>query len=140
MPSQSDPPGEQGSVLGATLRFKGELHADEDLMIRGQVQGKITHSQRLTICREAQVQADIKGEVVAVEGTLVGDVSAATSVAVLESARLTGDLTAPSITIVDGANFNGNVLMEAGKKGHSNRQSDARPAQSADSTRGTNGR
>jgi len=140
MASQNDPPREAVSILGPSLRFKGELHADEDLMIRGEVEGSITHSQRLTICREGRVKADIKGQVVAVEGTVEGDVSATTSVALMETGQLTGDLCAPSVSIVEGANFNGSVVMEPGKPARSTRQSDGRPAQSTEAVRGTNGR
>lgn len=140
MGSQNDPPREQVSILGPTLRFKGELHADEDLMIRGQIEGSITHSQRLTICREGHVKAGIKGQVIVVEGTVEGDLNAATSVAVMETAHLTGDVSAPSVSIVEGAIFNGSVLMETGKTARSSRQSDGRPAQSAEPARGAGGR
>jgi cytoskeletal protein CcmA (bactofilin family) len=101
------------SVLGPTLRFKGELHAEEDLMIRGHVEGSITHTSRLTVCREGNVKADIQGQVIAVEGTVDGDLSASTSVTVTQTGRLTGDVRAPSVSIVEGANFNGNVVMNS---------------------------
>lgn len=139
MANQNDPPRDTVSILGPSLRFKGELHADEDLMIRGHVEGSITHSQRLTICRDGHVKADIQGQVIAVEGTVDGDLTATTSVAVMESARLTGDVRAPSVSIVEGANFNGSVLMD-GKPARSTKQSDGRPAQSAEAARGTGGR
>ncbi len=131
------------SILGPTLRFKGELHAEEDLMIRGHVEGSITHSQRLTICRDGHVKADIQGQVIAVEGTVEGDLSASTSVAIMETGHLKGDVHAPSVSIVEGANVNGSVTMDgAGKPARSHRQSDGRPAGSAESARsnGTTGR
>ncbi|MDB6088839.1 MAG: hypothetical protein JWN85_1623 [Gammaproteobacteria bacterium] len=136
MGSQNDPPREQVSILGPTLRFKGELHADEDLLIRGQIEGSISHSQRLTICHEGQVKAGITGQVIVVEGTVEGDLNATTSVAVMSGAHLTGDVSAPSVSIVEGAHFNGRVLMEPGKTARSSRQSDGRPAQSAEAARG----
>jgi len=57
---------ERTSVLGPTLRFKGELHADEELMVRGQIEGSITHSQRITVCAEGVVKASIRAQVIAV--------------------------------------------------------------------------
>ena len=40
---------ERASILGPTLYFKGDLSADEDLLIQGRVEGSITHTQRLTV-------------------------------------------------------------------------------------------
>ena len=34
---------ERMSVLGPTLRFKGELSAEEDLLVEGSVEGTIRH-------------------------------------------------------------------------------------------------
>ena len=39
----------RASVLGPTLRFRGELSAQEDLIIQGSVEGSITHTQSLTV-------------------------------------------------------------------------------------------
>ena len=50
---------------------------------------------------------------VIIEGTIEGDVHAEKSVAVRETAFMTGNITAPSVTIMQGANFNGNVDMSA---------------------------
>ena len=112
MPSPSNNSNENASVLGPTVRFKGELHADEDLQILGHVEGSITHTKYLTIGREGHVKADIQGHIIAVQGTVEGDLTADTSVAVTESGHLSGDVRAPSISINDGADFNGKVAME----------------------------
>jgi cytoskeletal protein CcmA (bactofilin family) len=137
MTSPNDLAGEKSSVLGPTLRFKGELHSDEDLTIHGEVQGSIVHSQRLTIGPQGRVKADIKGQTVVIQGTVEGDVTATVSIAVVSGAQMTGDVRAPSISIVEGANFNGGVFMEA-SKASSHRQPEGRSApQAAD---GTNGR
>lgn len=130
MGSQNDLPRDTASILGPSLRFKGELQADEDLLIRGNVEGSIKHSQHLTICRDGHVKADIEGQVIAVEGTVDGDLTASTSVAVMAGATVTGDVCAPSVSIVEGAHFNGGVIMgDAAKPVRSHRRTDGRPAQ-----------
>jgi cytoskeletal protein CcmA (bactofilin family) len=101
------------SILGPTIQFKGELSAEEDLVIQGTIEGTITHTQRLTIGREGTVRANVDAQVI--EGTIEGDVRAEKSVAVREHACMTGNITAPSVTIVQGANFNGNVDMSAAR-------------------------
>jgi cytoskeletal protein CcmA (bactofilin family) len=103
---------ERVSVLGPTLHFKGELHADEELLIKGRIEGSITHSQRITVCPEGTVKANVHAQTIVVEGSLEGDLQAEKSVLVKETAKLRGNITAPSVSIVEGANFNGGIDME----------------------------
>ncbi len=117
---------ERTSVLGPTLRFKGELHADEELMIRGQIEGSITHSQRITVCGEGVVKANIRAQVIVVEGTVEGDLQAEKSVQIKDTARLKGNVQAPSVSIVEGAKFNGGVSMDVAKRTAANNTTVAR--------------
>ena len=103
---------ERVSVLGPTLHFKGELHADEELLIKGRIEGSITHSQRVTVCPEGTVTANVRAQVIIVEGTVNGDLQAEKSVMVKETAKLRGNITAPNVSIVEGAHFNGGIDME----------------------------
>jgi len=103
------------SVLGPTLRFKGELHAEEELLIKGKIEGSITHTQRLTVCTEGVVKANIRAQMIAVEGTVDGDLQADKNVQVKDTARVNGNIRAPSVSIVEGAHFNGNIVMEPPK-------------------------
>ena len=103
---------ERVSVLGPTLHFKGELHADEELLIKGRIEGSITHSQRITVCAEGTVTANVRAQVIVVEGTVQGDLMAEKSVMVRETAKLRGNITAPSVSIVEGAHFTGGIDME----------------------------
>ena len=112
MSNPYDNSAERVSVLGPTLHFKGELHADEELLIKGRIEGSITHSQRITVCAEGTVTANVRAQVIVVEGTVTGDLQAEKSVMVKESARLRGKITAPSVSIVEGAHFTGGIDME----------------------------
>ena len=112
MSNPYDNSAERVSVLGPTLHFKGELHADEELLIKGRIEGSITHSQRITVCAEGTVTANVRAQVIVVDGTVTGDLQAEKSVMVKESARLRGNITAPSVSIVEGAHFTGGIDME----------------------------
>ena len=106
---------ERQSILGPTLQFKGELQADEDLVIFGRVEGTITHTQRLTVGVGGSVKANVAAATVVVEGAVEGDVAASHSVLVKETANVRGNIAAPSVTIQQGAAFNGSVDMDAAK-------------------------
>ena len=111
MSNPYDTASERESILGPTLRFKGDLSADEDLVIQGQVEGTIGPVPRVTVGATATVHATIDAGIVIVEGTVVGDIKAAASVIVRETAKLTGNICAPAVSILDGAQFNGQVSM-----------------------------
>jgi cytoskeletal protein CcmA (bactofilin family) len=105
---------ERTSILGPTIQFKGELSADEDLIINGTIEGSITRMQRLTIGRDGKVHANVDAQLVVIEGTIHGDVRAAKSVSVAPTAHMAGNITAPSVAIQEGAKFNGSVDMSEG--------------------------
>ena len=107
---------ERASVLGPTLYFKGDLSAEEDLLIQGRVEGSITHTQRLIVGPQGTVKANIKAQLIIVEGAVDGDLSADKSVVVKESAKVCGNICAPSVSIMEGAQFSGSIDMD-GKKG-----------------------
>ena len=100
------------SVIGPTLEFKGELQADEDLVIEGQVEGTIAHhNKRLTVGKQGRVRADIDASSVIVEGQLVGDIHGDEVVSLASGAEVTGNIFCGRIVIEDGARFNGKIDM-----------------------------
>jgi cytoskeletal protein CcmA (bactofilin family) len=105
------------SVLGPTLLFKGDLTAEEDLLIQGRVEGSITHTQRLTIGVQGTVKANIRAQTIVIEGTVEGDLQAEKSVFVKETAKVVGNISAPTISILEGACFSGHIDMDGGKAG-----------------------
>ncbi len=104
-------PNAPASVLGATLRFKGELRADEDFVLQGRVEGSIHHSQNLTIGTEGVVKGDSRAATIVVDGTIEGDLYALEFISLRATARVQGNLLAPRISIAEGATFNGKVDM-----------------------------
>jgi len=99
------------SVLGPTLKFKGELTANEDLLIQGQIEGTINHTSSLTIGQEGKVKADVKAEYISVEGKVDGDLAGSKAVVVKEGADVQGNIFSPTVTLREGATFNGSIDM-----------------------------
>jgi cytoskeletal protein CcmA (bactofilin family) len=103
---------EKMSVFGPTLRFKGELKAQEDLKIEGRIEGTIQHQQRVVVGAKGEVVATVTASAIDVDGKVQGDMHAKKSVKVSQSAVVRGNIRAPSVSITEGANFNGSVSME----------------------------
>ena len=128
MANPYDTASERMSVLPPTLKFKGELSADEDLLIQGTIEGTIHHTQRVTVCEEGKVKANISAQLIKLEGTVEGDLHAAKSVFVAESGNLRGNIRAPSVCLVEGSHFNGAIDMEGKKPAQSAPRPEAKSA------------
>jgi cytoskeletal protein CcmA (bactofilin family) len=100
------------STLGATLRFKGDLVADEDLVIQGQVEGSILHTRSVTIGAQGRVQGNTRARRIVVEGTIDGNLYALESVSVRSGAVVRGDVFAPRVSVDEGARLSGRIDMD----------------------------
>lgn len=115
--SSSDVRKRKVSVIGPTLKFKGELSANEDLIIEGQIEGTIAHQEKnLTVGREGRVQADIDARSVEIFGIVEGDIRGEDIVKLAKSANVKGNIHCARIVMEDGAQFTGNIHMSAGQK------------------------
>ena len=102
---------EKETVIGVETRISGEIRGEEDLVIKGRVDGKIQLSQALTVEKSAIVQADVDVRTLVVSGTLVGNIVASESVRLLATARVVGDLASPRVMMEAGAAYRGKVDM-----------------------------
>ena len=120
----------KSSVLGPTLKFKGQLSAEEDLLIQGQIEGSIKHTSNLTIGKEGRVKANVSAAYISVEGTVQGDLTSSQSVTVHETADISGNIYSPTVSLLEGATFNGTIDM-SGKSRSDEKPKDQKPAQAA---------
>jgi cytoskeletal protein CcmA (bactofilin family) len=111
-PEARAPEAPRASVLGPTLRFRGELSAQEDLVVQGSVEGSITHTQSLTIGTDGSMKGDIRARVIVVDGKVEGDLYATESVNIRATAKVKGNVFAPRVGITEGAFFQGQVEMQ----------------------------
>lgn len=102
----------KGSTLGATLRFKGDLVADEDLVVQGQIEGSILHTRSLTIGSQGRVLGDIRARRIIVEGSVEGNLYALERASLRPGATVRGDIFAVEIVIDEGACLNGRIDMD----------------------------
>lgn len=103
---------EKVSVLGPTLVFKGELSAEEDLMLKGRVEGSIRHTASLRIGKEGSVKGDIRANHIAVEGRVEGDLFGKEAVTIRDSADVVGNVYSPTVSLIEGAHFKGSIDMD----------------------------
>src|SRR3954470_19014857 len=96
------------SEIGSSIVVKGEIVAHEDLVISGRVEGTISaEGQSLTIKPGAHLAADVEARTIDVQGNVSGTLAASELIALGVSARVQGELSAPSIRMDDGAVWQG---------------------------------
>jgi|TARA_B100000686_G_scaffold303146_1_gene339753 cytoskeletal protein CcmA (bactofilin family) len=110
---RSIPPFKAPSVLGPTLKLKGELSGGEELIIQAAVEGLIAHhTKSLTVGRFGRVKANIHANVIIIEGTVEGDLTGDEEIIIKNTGKVTGNLFAPRIMVEHGATFNGRIEMK----------------------------
>ncbi len=100
------------SMIGPTVVIRGEVVAEEDLLVKGRVEGFIDHSATVTVHAEGTVAAEIKAQEVLVEGTVDGNVYGTRRVQIAESGRVNGNVYAPRVSVLEGASFKGAIDMD----------------------------
>ena len=95
-----------GADLAGETNFKGMLRVD------GHLGGRISSpGGTLIVSDGGHVDADVQVAVVQIYGTVNGDVVATERIEVRRTARVTGSLRTPSLTLEDGARFDGACRM-----------------------------
>jgi cytoskeletal protein CcmA (bactofilin family) len=108
---------ERPTEIGASTVIRGELSAREDIVISGRVEGTIqSEGHRVTVNAGAEVTADILAHDIVVAGRVVGALSAKQRIALSATAEVDGELSAPAITLGDGASFRGKVETTGERK------------------------
>jgi len=104
-------------VIGAKTQVKGEITGAENIVVEGVVEGTIRITGDLRVAPGGVVKATVSAQSVLIAGELVGDCHATQRAEIQASGRLTGNIRAPRVVIVEGATFRGNSDMSPGREG-----------------------
>jgi cytoskeletal protein CcmA (bactofilin family) len=99
------------TIIGESILISGSLNGDEDLTVRGRVEGTLTLTKTLLVEPTGIVKAEVQVRNCIIAGAVVGNVTATESVEITKEGRMVGDITAPRVIIVDGASFRGRIDM-----------------------------
>ena len=117
--------GNNNTVIGESILISGKLTGDEDLTIRGRVEGELSLSHTLIVEPSGIVKANVAVKNAIVSGVVVGNIAATESVELTREGRMVGDIRAPRVILVDGASFRGRIDMGEVEPG---RHLESRPA------------
>jgi cytoskeletal protein CcmA (bactofilin family) len=114
--SPADAPGIPAAYLpttiGRSLKITGDLYAQQDLVLHGQVAGSIdVPDHALTVQQTGRLDGNAFARIVTLAGAMVGDVTASELVEVLPGASLEGNVAAPRVYLDEAATFRGRIDM-----------------------------
>ena len=99
------------TIIGESILISGSLNGDEDLTVRGRVEGTLTLTKTLVVEPTGIVKAEVQVKNCVIAGAVVGNVTATESVEITREGKMVGDINAPRVIIVDGASFRGRIDM-----------------------------
>ena len=128
----------ESSIVGPSIVIQGDMSGDEDLVVRGRIEGSITLKKNLvTIGKEGRVNATVNAKSIRVEGTVEGELRGKEQVIVTRTGDVSGNIVAPRVTLEDGCRFKGSIDMEGADAGDASKFSDIMLGASVASESGT---
>ena len=98
--------------IGKSITISGDLTGEEDLVIEGKVEGKVTlPNSVLTIGANGTIKAEVSAKSVVVIGRVSGNVRGTERVEIQATGIVEGDVIAPRLVVAEGAVVNGSIQM-----------------------------
>jgi len=98
--------------IGKSISIRGDLTGNEDMVIEGQVEGKVDlPNNQLTVGANGKVKAEIHAKGVVVVGHVEGNIFGLERIEIQATGRVEGDVTAPKLVVAEGAQLNGAIQM-----------------------------
>ena len=102
-------------MIGKTITIKGDITGEENLVIEGKVDGSVQlKGNDLTVGQSGRVTANLKANVVRIDGEVNGDIVGVEKVVVTKTGKVRGNIVGPRVTLEDGAKFKGSIDMDPG--------------------------
>jgi cytoskeletal protein CcmA (bactofilin family) len=105
------PSGVAETIVGTSVKLKGNLKSDGDITVDGSVNGEIRTKGMVTIGPNAHVIASVRAKKVVIAGTVQGNIEAIERLTLTETGRVYGDIVANILSVAAGAIFTGKSTM-----------------------------
>lgn len=110
-PTRTSTGGDMANI-GKSITIKGDLSGNEDLVVEGNVEGRIElPNNQLTIGANGNVKAECSAKSVVVIGKVAGNVTGVERVQIEATGSVQGDVRTPRLVVQEGAVLNGSVEM-----------------------------
>jgi len=121
------------TYFGRNLKIKGRVSGNGNIIILGGLEGEFNLKGRLKIAQPANIKGEVKADVISVDGNVKGSLVAQKRIHLDQTARIEGKIDTPSLSIAEGAHFDGEITM-SGRSPHALRPADVDAAPSFQNT------
>ena len=98
--------------IGKSIAISGDLSGEEDLVIEGTVEGKVSlPNSQLTVGADGHVKAEVKAKAIVVIGRVAGNLQGTERIEIQATGIVEGDVTTPKLVVSEGAVLNGSIRM-----------------------------
>ncbi len=104
------------STIGEGSIFEGKFYINGSLRIDGKFEGEIKTDEELYIGETGKVKTNINAKTVIVAGTVIGNIIADKEVTLLETAKVSGDIETPVLSIQRGVITQGHITITGGQQ------------------------
>lgn len=99
------------TVIGPSIRVKGNFHGEGDIVIEGKVEGSVKTNNYLLVGNKAKIVAEVEAGNAQIGGEITGNIKIKGYLEITSSAKIYGDIETSEISIEKGAILNGKCLM-----------------------------
>jgi cytoskeletal protein CcmA (bactofilin family) len=100
------------TVIGRESAVQGTIRSEHSIRIQGGAQGEIECKRSVFVEEGARVSAKITASEVTISGELDGQVFSSGRVEIKPTGRVSGEINAPSLIMLEGAFFDGQLRMK----------------------------
>jgi cytoskeletal protein CcmA (bactofilin family) len=98
------------ATIGPSIHIKGDVTSCEPLLISGQVEGTVSvDGHALSVDGSGRLTATVMADTIVVSGWVSGNLRAGARIVVRDTATIDGDISAPIVTLAEGATVHGRV-------------------------------
>ncbi len=101
------------TVVGPSVKIQGDLNSEGNIVIEGQVMGKVVTTQSVFIKNSAKITADISAGNAVVGGEVQGNLKISGHLTLEAAAKINGDIACNVLRVEDGALFTGKCNMKS---------------------------
>ncbi|MCS7231480.1 MAG: polymer-forming cytoskeletal protein [Elusimicrobiota bacterium] len=108
-------PKEIETIIGEGTVFQGSIKSKGSVRVDGKLEGNIIEAVQVIVGSKGYVQGDITAQSVIIGGKVNGNVTATESIELQPGAQLLGDIHTSTLSIGEGAIFEGHCVMSSEK-------------------------